>query len=48
MKKDEHAGASSEGFSTTAFPAEIAPINGSNANAASRTTYENIKAFPSV
>ena len=44
MKKDKHAGASSEGFSSTVFPAEIAPINGSNARAASRTRYEN-KAF---
>ena len=44
MKKDKHAGAISEGFSSTAFPAEIAPINGSNASAVTRTSYEN-KAF---
>ena len=29
VKKAEDEGASSEGFSTIAFPAEIAPISGS-------------------
>lgn len=33
-RKEEHAGDSSEGFKTTTFPADIAPINGSNVNAA--------------
>ena len=28
MKKDKHAGASSEGFSSTVFPAEIARLPG--------------------
>jgi hypothetical protein len=33
-RKEEHAGACSDGFMTTTFPADIAPINGSNANTA--------------
>lgn len=33
-RKEEHSGASSEGFKITVFPADIAPINGSNDNAA--------------
>lgn len=33
-RNDEQVGASSEGFKITAFPADIAPINGSNVNAA--------------
>jgi len=31
-RNEEVAGAISEGFMTTTFPAAIAPINGSNAN----------------
>ena len=34
--KEEHAGACSEGFKTTEFPADIAPITGSNAIAVPR------------
>ena len=33
-RKEEHVGDSSEGFKTTAFPADIAAINGSSVNAA--------------
>ncbi|XP_065630934.1 aldehyde dehydrogenase family 3 member F1 [Quercus suber] len=33
-RKEAHAGACSDGFMTTAFPADIAPINGSSATAA--------------
>lgn len=32
-KKEEHAGACSEGFRTSVFPAAIAPITGSKAKA---------------
>lgn len=37
-KKQEQAGANSEGFRTAAFPAAMAPISGSNASPVAQTT----------
>lgn len=37
--KEEHAGARSEGLRITVFPADIAPINGSNAKAAHKQDF---------
>ena len=36
-KKEEHAGAISEGFRTAAFPAAMAPISGSKASPVGQT-----------
>lgn len=46
-RKEEHAGACSEGFKTTEFPADIAPITGSNASEMGKFQDENMRTRPS-
>lgn len=47
-RKEEHAGACSEGFKTTEFPADIAPITGSNASAVPSRELTQRVVFPQL